>query len=60
VRIDPDNHHTELWSRIGRVNAEGKFDVIWQSETRVRPDPYFVTASFDDWISKPHQLKRKA
>ncbi|GAA4132893.1 transporter substrate-binding domain-containing protein [Aminobacter aganoensis] len=60
IRIDPDNHHTELWSRIGRVNAEGKFDVIWQSETRVRPDPYFVTASFDDWMSKPHQLKRKA
>jgi branched-chain amino acid transport system substrate-binding protein len=50
VRIDPDNHHTELWSRIGRINAEGKFDILWQSEARVKPDPYFVTASYDDWM----------
>lgn len=51
VRIDPDNHHTELWSRIARLDDKGKFEILWQSETRVRPDPYFVTASFDDWVS---------
>lgn len=59
VRVDPDNHHTELWSRIGRINSQGKFDIVWQSETRVRPDPYFVTASYDDWLGTQHQLKRQ-
>lgn len=49
VRIHPGNHHTELWPRIGRVNAQGKFDVIWESPFRVEPDPYFVAPSFNDW-----------
>ncbi len=59
VRIDPDNHHAELWARIGRINAEGKFDVIWQSETRVKPDPYFVTSAHDEWMSQ-QPSKRQA
>lgn len=60
VRIDPDNHHTELWSRIGRLNPQGKFDIIWQSEARVRPDPYFVTAAHDGWASGLTRSRRKA
>jgi len=49
VKIDGNNHHTELWPRIGRVDANGKFGVIWESTERVKPDPYFVSASYDDW-----------
>lgn len=60
IRIDPDNHHTELWSRIGRINTEGKFDILWESETRVSPDPYFVSVSSDDWINFVPQSKCKA
>jgi len=45
IRIDPDNHHTELWSRIARINEAGQFDIVWQSENRIRPDVYFVTSS---------------
>jgi len=59
VRIDPDNHHTELWARIGRINAEGKFDIVWQSETRVKPDPYFATAP-DDLIGPARRSRRQA
>lgn len=60
VRIDPDNHHTELWSRIGRVNDAGKFDIIWSSESRIKPDPYFVTTSFNDWTVSAHRSRLKA
>lgn len=49
IRVDPANHHTELWPRIGRVNKEGSFDIVWESSERVKPDPYFVSASYDDW-----------
>jgi branched-chain amino acid transport system substrate-binding protein len=60
VRIDPGTHHTELWSRIGRINATGKFDVIWQSEERVRPDPYFVSTAVDHWEDTHRRLKTRA
>lgn len=49
VRIDPSNHHTELWPRIGRVDRNGKFEVVWETATRIKPDPYFVTPSLDGW-----------
>jgi branched-chain amino acid transport system substrate-binding protein len=59
IRIDPDNNHTELWSRIGRINAQGRFDIVWQSEARVKPDPYFVTSAFDDWMEATPRMKRR-
>ena len=58
IRIDPDNHHTEIWSRIARIDATGRFNVIWQSEARIPPDPYFVTAS--EWPAPAHQSNLKA
>lgn len=57
VRIDPDNHHSEIWSRIGKINDQGRFEIVWQSENRIRPDPYFVAASYNEWASGQH-LKR--
>ena len=55
VRIDPKTHHTELWPRIGKLNSEDKFDIVWESKVRVKPDPYFVAARFDDWSSMMQQ-----
>ncbi len=60
VRIDPDNNHTELWTRIGRINEAGKFDILWQSENRVKPDPYFISTPSDGWIDIASPSKRKA
>jgi urea ABC transporter urea binding protein len=40
VKIDEKNHHTWLWARIGRANAEGQFDVVDTSKTWIRPDPW--------------------
>lgn len=59
IRVDPDNNHTELWSRIGRINAQGRFDIVWQSDSRVKPDPYFVTSAYDDWMEASPRLKRR-
>ncbi|MBM3585264.1 MAG: amino acid ABC transporter substrate-binding protein [Alphaproteobacteria bacterium] len=43
VSIDADNGHTSLWTRVGRVNAMGQFDVVRESMLPVRPDPYLVS-----------------
>lgn len=49
VRIEPSNHHTCLYPRIGRVNSKGQFTIVRESTRAVVPDPYLVTHSLGDW-----------
>ena len=49
IKIDEQNHHTYLRPRIGRANAAGQFDILSESETWVRPDPYLVSHTLQDW-----------
>lgn len=49
VRIDEENHHTYLHPRIGRANASGQFDILEEARERVRPDPYLVAHTLQDW-----------
>jgi branched-chain amino acid transport system substrate-binding protein len=49
VRIEPTNHHTHLYPRIGRVNSKGDFAIVRASNKAVMPDPYLVTHSLGDW-----------
>lgn len=51
VKIDEINHHTYLRPRIGRVNATGQFDILKEAERWVRPDPYLVSHTLQDWSS---------
>jgi branched-chain amino acid transport system substrate-binding protein len=53
VRVDEDNHHMYLWPRIGRVNAQGQFDILEEAPGRVRPDPYLVDYASHDWAAHP-------
>ena len=51
VRIDRDNNHAYLWPRVARLDARGKFQIVWNPGVRVRPDPYSVVQSLGDWSS---------
>lgn len=42
VHVDRDNRHSYLTPRIGVSNAAGGFDIIYQADRPVRPDPYLV------------------
>jgi len=42
VAISPMTSHTNLWTRIGRANRRGQFDVILQSQAPIWADPYMV------------------
>jgi branched-chain amino acid transport system substrate-binding protein len=57
VKIDPTNHHTCLYPRIGRVNAEGQFTIVRQARRSVYPDPYLVTHSLGDWAARLDTLE---
>ena len=52
IQIDPENNHTWLTPRIGRVRRDGGFDVIWQAKAAVKPDPYLAVSPLGArWIS---------
>ena len=52
VKIDADNHHAYLTPRIGRVRADGQFDILHEAKQPVKPDPYLVEHSLDDWSAR--------
>jgi len=41
VSIDA-SHHTSLWTRIGRANRRGQFEVLQQSRSAVLADPFMI------------------
>ncbi len=49
VRIDPENNHTYLWPRVARLDADRRFQIVWNPGVRVKPDPYCIVPSLDDW-----------
>lgn len=49
VYIDPETQHCWKAVRIGRVRANGQFDIVWSSEKPVRPVPYPTHRTRDDW-----------
>lgn len=40
IMIDQKNQHTWLWSRVGRVNDKGQFDILWESRGPIKPEPW--------------------
>ena len=53
VRVDPENNHTFLWPRVARLDAAKTFQIVWNPGVRVKPDPYCVVQSLDDWSADP-------
>ena len=52
VRIDEHNHHTYLRPRIGRIDSAGQFDIVEEARQWVRPDPYLVSHTLQDWSAR--------
>lgn len=49
IKIDPDNHHTYLQSRIAKVNEQGEFEIDHKVRRAIKPDPYLVYPAIHDW-----------
>jgi ABC-type branched-subunit amino acid transport system substrate-binding protein len=43
VGIDYKSSHAELWTRIGKADRLGGFDIVRESMVALRPDPFLVT-----------------
>jgi urea transport system substrate-binding protein len=44
---------------IGRIRADGQFDVVWSSRTAVRPVPFPISRSRSDWERFVADLHRR-
>lgn len=42
ISVDADSNHTNLWTRIGRADRRGQFEVLQQSPSAVMADPFMV------------------
>jgi len=42
VAVNARCGHTDLWTRIGRANRRGQFDLVFQSPSIVQADPYLI------------------
>jgi urea transport system substrate-binding protein len=51
VYVEPENQHTWKVVRIGKIRADGQFDVVWTSEKPVRPVPYPIYRSREEWTT---------
>lgn len=56
IKIDPDNSHTYLQSRIGVVNNEGEFEIKTKVRHMIKPDPYLVNPEIDDWSLRSQKI----
>jgi branched-chain amino acid transport system substrate-binding protein len=53
IRIDPDNNHIWLTPRIGRARADGAFDIVWESKSPIKPDPYLSVSPIGGrWLTE--------
>lgn len=51
VFIDGDNLHTWKFVRIGRILADGQYQIVWSSNKPVRPVPYPIYRTKSQWES---------
>ncbi len=49
VRIDRNTHYTWRPMRVGRVRPDGQFEIVYDTEWALQPQPFPSTRSRDGW-----------
>ncbi len=58
ISIDPENQHTWKTVRIGKVEPDGQFAIVWDSGRPVPPTPFPMTRARSEWQSLLDDLYR--
>jgi urea transport system substrate-binding protein len=56
VYIDANNQHTWKTVRVGKIQSDGQFKIVWNSGKPVRPVPYPISRSKAEWEIFIHNL----
>ena len=59
VFVNPQNQHLFKTVRIGQIEPDGNFDIVWKSSIPVRPEPYPVFRSKEEWEAFITNLNRQ-
>ncbi len=59
VSIDATSQHLWRTVRIGQVQENGQFKIVWSTETPVRPVPFPSYRSKDEWIERLDAVKKE-
>ena len=51
VRIHPDNQHTSKVFRLGKVNDQGRIQIVFSTEQPVDPEPYPDSRTREQWAA---------
>lgn len=49
VYVDAENNHVWRSARIGKIDTDGTFDLVWESGRPLRPVPYPIYRTKADW-----------
>jgi urea transport system substrate-binding protein len=49
VLIDPETRHAWRSVRVGRIRANGQFNIVWDSGRPIRPQPFPLSRSRAQW-----------
>lgn len=51
VAVDPATRHLWRGIKIGRARGDGQFDIVWSSPAPIRPMPYPLLHTADEWTA---------
>ncbi|MEO8496949.1 MAG: transporter substrate-binding protein, partial [Planctomycetota bacterium] len=56
VRIDPDTQHCFKTPRVGQIQNDRQFRIVWSADEPIRPEPYPASRTAEDWKAFLHDL----
>ncbi|MEM7589449.1 MAG: urea ABC transporter substrate-binding protein [Myxococcota bacterium] len=59
VHVDHQNGHTWKTVRIGKIQKNGQFNVVWSSQSPVQPIPYPPSRTKQQWQQFLHNLQKQ-
>jgi urea transport system substrate-binding protein len=51
VRIDPENQHTSKVFRLGKVNEQGRIQIVFSTESTIEPEPFPASRTRAEWAA---------
>ncbi|MFT5704507.1 MAG: urea transport system substrate-binding protein [Shewanella sp.] len=59
VSVDALTQHLWKTVRIGQVRDDGQFDIVWSSESPIRPSPFPTYYKKQEWLKRVRELKQQ-
>lgn len=59
VSVEAETQHLWKTVRIGQVRGDGQFEVVWSSESPIRPSPFPTYHKKQEWLKRVRELTQQ-